>query len=216
MVKVRRQVEPANARLPYTQHKLVFLVQPILYGHGKRGFLLSLRTSATFFVRRKCLKLSFMKKSELGDLTCSVAGALATIGDAWSFLIVKEIMLRNCRFDGIAAQTGMSESSLASRLKSLEDAGIIRKFTYQERPVRYEYRVTERGADVWPVLVALAGWGDRWLGRTTPPLAYECVACGENARPHLACSHCGTDLDPKSVKPVQSRGMRKDREMRGK
>lgn len=156
-----------------------------------------------------------MKKSELGDITCSLAGALAKVGDAWSLLIIKEILLRNRKFDGIAAQTGISESSLATRLKSLEAAGIVEKVAYQDRPVRHEYRVTECGADLWPTLVALTTWGDRWLGRRTPPLHYECSSCAGDARPHLACTHCGSEVDAGSVRPVQSRTMLRDRAARG-
>ena len=155
-----------------------------------------------------------MKRSDLGELTCSLAGALAQVGDAWSLLIIKELMLRNRRFDGIAAQTGMSEGSLADRLKRLEDAGIVERQAYQDRPVRYEYRVTEKGADLWPTLVALTSWGDAWLGRKTPPMTYSCNACDHDAHPHLACSSCGEALDAHSVSAIQSRAMRKDRESR--
>ena len=153
-----------------------------------------------------------MKRSELGGLTCSLAGALAEVGDAWSLLIVKELMLRNRRFDGVAAQTGMSESSLASRLKRLEDLGIIERRAYQQRPARYEYRLTAKGEDLWPTLVALTGWGDRWQGRESPPLTYGCVACGvADARPHLACEACGAALNPRGVVAVQSQDMRSER-----
>lgn len=153
-----------------------------------------------------------MKRRELGDLTCSLAGSLALVGDPWSLLIVKELMLRNRRFDGIAAQTGISESSLAIRLKRLEKAGIIERRAYQERPARYEYRPTAQGLDLWPTLVALTGWGDRWLGRETPPLTYGCVRCGaQDAHPLLTCGCCGADLDPRSVTAVQSEEMQADR-----
>lgn len=153
-----------------------------------------------------------MKRSELGDLTCSLAGALAEVGDAWSLLIIKELMLRNRRFDGIAAQMGVSDSSLATRLKRLEQLGIVERRAYRERPVRHEYRLTTKGQDLWPVLVALTGWGDRWQGRETPPLTYGCVACGvADARPHLACETCGELLDPRSVAATQSHGMQTER-----
>lgn len=153
-----------------------------------------------------------MKRSELGDLTCSLAGALAEIGDAWSLLVVKELMLRNRRFDGLAAQMGVSDSSLAARLKRLEALGIIERRAYQERPVRYEYRLTKKGEDLWPALVALTGWGDRWQGRETPPLTYGCVACGAaDARPHFACESCGGLLDPRTVTASQSEEMQAER-----
>ena len=156
-----------------------------------------------------------MKRSELGELTCSLAGALAEVGDAWSLLIVKELMLRNRRFDGIAAQMGISDGSLASRLKRLEALGIVERRAYQQRPIRYEYRLSAKGEDLWPVLVALTGWGDRWQGRETPPLTYGCVACGvADARPHLACEACGELLSPRAVTAVQSEDMKVERATR--
>jgi DNA-binding HxlR family transcriptional regulator len=156
-----------------------------------------------------------MKRSELGSLACSLAGSLAEVGDAWSLLIVKELLLRNRRFDGIAAQMGVSDSSLASRLKRLEGLGIIERRAYRERPVRYEYRLTAKGQDLWPVLVTLTGWGDRWQGRETPPLTYGCIACGvADARPHLACESCGELLDPRSVAATESDAMRAERATR--
>ena len=156
-----------------------------------------------------------MKRSELGGLTWSLAGALAEVGDAWSLLIVKELMLRNRRFDGIAAQMSVSDSSLASRLKRLEELGIVERRAYQQRPVRHEYRLTPKGEDLWPVLVTLTGWGDRWQGRETPPLTYGCVACGvADAHPHLACEACGTLLNPRAVTAAQSDDMQADRAQR--
>lgn len=156
-----------------------------------------------------------MKRSDLGGLTCSLAGALAEVGDAWSLLIVKELMLRNRRFDGIAAQMGVSDSSLAARLKRLETHGVITRRAYQQRPVRYDYRLTQKGEELWPVLVALTGWGDRWQGRETPPLTYGCVACGAaDARPHLACGGCGASLVPRTVTAIQSDDMRTERALR--
>lgn len=153
-----------------------------------------------------------MKRRELGALTCSLAGALAEVGDAWSLLVVKELMLRNRRFDGLAAQMGVSDSSLAARLKRLEALGIIERQAYQERPVRYEYRLTRKGEDLWPTLVALTGWGDRWQGRETPPLTYGCVACGAaDARPHLTCESCGERLTPRAVTAFQSEEMQAER-----
>lgn len=156
-----------------------------------------------------------MKRSELGNLTCSLAGALAEVGDAWSLLVVKELMLRNCRFDGIAAQLGVSDSSLASRLKRLEALGVIERRAYQQRPMRYEYGLTPKGEDLWPVLVAITGWGDRWQGRETPPLTYGCVACGvADACAHLACEACGAGLSPRAATAAQSVDMQTERARR--
>lgn len=157
-----------------------------------------------------------MKRSQLGALTCNLAAALTEVGDAWSLLIVKELMLRNRRFDGIAAQTGIAESSLADRLKRLEASGVVARRPYQERPVRYEYRLTEKGEALWPVLVALTRWGDGWSAHETPPLTYGCACCGvADARPKLACDSCGADLAPRTVTVTQSAAMQEDRARRG-
>lgn len=154
-----------------------------------------------------------MKRSEIGDLTCSLAAALSQVGDAWSLLIVKELMLRNTRFDGIAAQTGIAESSLASRLKRLETFGIIERHAYQSRPVRYEYQLTEKGRGLWPVLATLSRWGDGWRGREVPPVTYGCKCCGvADARPRLACESCGEALAGNSI-ATMSAEMQAEREM---
>lgn len=156
-----------------------------------------------------------MKRSELASgITCSLAAALSQIGDAWSLLIVKELMLCNRRFDGILAQTGIAESSLAARLKSLERAGVVEKRAYQQRPARYEYRLTKKGEALWPVLTTLTRWGDGWSAHKPPPLRYNCTCCGEDAAPRLACTRCNAPLDARSVVAVQSRAMTTERKAR--
>ncbi len=147
-----------------------------------------------------------MKRSEIGALTCALADALAEVGDPWSLLIIQELTLRNRRFDGIAAQTKMSESSLAASLKRLEKVGVVGRRPYQAHPPRYEYRLTSKGADLWSTLVALTGWGDRWQGRQTAPRSLCCTACGAAAHPRLACASCGAALNPRAVNAVPSAG----------
>lgn len=155
-----------------------------------------------------------MKRVELNQLTCSLAGALAEVGDAWSLLILKEIMLGNRRFDGIAAQSGMSVNSLTERLKRLSKAGVLEKRLYQDTPPRFEYRLTTKGEELWPVLAALTQWGDKWQGRKTRPITYECRTCHGDAKPQLACDCCGTRLAARKVTARQSGAMEKERLVR--
>jgi DNA-binding HxlR family transcriptional regulator len=120
---------------------------------------------------------------------CSVASALQVVGEKWALLVVRELFLGNRRFDRIAANTGAPRDILTSRLRSLERAGIVTRRPYQERPQRFEYRLTESGRDLQPVLLALRTWGDRWAVDETPlvirhhehPLdaATYCRTCGE-------------------------------------
>jgi DNA-binding HxlR family transcriptional regulator len=99
---------------------------------------------------------------------CSVATALQVVGEKWALLVVRELFLGNRRFDRIAANTGAPRDILTTRLRSLERAGIVTRQAYQERPQRFEYRLTESGRDLQPVLTALRTWGDKWAVDETP------------------------------------------------
>lgn len=155
-----------------------------------------------------------MKKSELSQITCSLAAALEVVGDAWTLLIVKELMLSNYRFEGIQTQTGMSSNSLTSRLKALIESGVVERRPYEDRPPRYEYRLTDKGRALWSVLVSLTQWGDKYARRGAQPLTYVHETCGHDAAPHLACSHCGDLLKPRNVRASQSAAMQRDRRRR--
>lgn len=95
-----------------------------------------------------------------GVRECPIDDALTVVGDRWSLLVVREIGFGVTRFNDIARHTGMARDRLASRLRSLETAGIIRREQYNERPPRHEYLLTEFGRGLLPVLDALRRWGD--------------------------------------------------------
>ena len=100
---------------------------------------------------------------------CAVAQSLAVLSDAWDVLLVRDLVRGFRRFDQLTAEMGISRKVLTERLRKLEAHGLIDRHPYQEAPVRYEYRLTPRGAALVPVLVALQDWGDRWLlGDGTP------------------------------------------------
>ncbi|MFI5531207.1 winged helix-turn-helix transcriptional regulator [Kitasatospora sp. NPDC051853] len=98
-----------------------------------------------------------------GDENCAVAQSLDVVGDAWTLLIVRDIARGQHRFDGLQHELGLSRKVLTERLALLVDAGVLSREPYQTRPPRYEYRLTERGRGLLPVLVALQDWGDTWL-----------------------------------------------------
>ncbi|MCX4847058.1 helix-turn-helix domain-containing protein [Streptomyces sp. NBC_00893] len=136
---------------------------------------------------------------------CSAAAALHVVGEKWALLAVREIFFGNHRFDAITRNTGAPRDRLAARLRSLEQAGVIERRPYNERPPRYEYHLTESGRELAPVIRALLDWGDRWVledrpvvmvhesaadartpGGTQPPAhahdldaAWICRTCGE-------------------------------------
>lgn len=125
---------------------------------------------------------------------CSIAAALAIVGEKWSLLAVREIAFGNRRFDVIARNTGAPRDRLAARLRALEAAGVIYRQQYSDHPPRSEYLLTEAGHDLLPVLQAFRAWGDRWAV-ATPPAAFE-HTCGHDLDAALVCRHCGDEVRP--------------------
>src|ERR1044072_2297049 len=95
-------------------------------------------------------------------MRCSMAGALEAIGDRWALLLIRDLSLGLRRYDELRASTGIPPATLAARLTHLVEGGLVERVRYQERPPRDEYRLTEKGRDLWMVTVALREWGDRW------------------------------------------------------
>ncbi|RJF98650.1 winged helix-turn-helix transcriptional regulator [Noviherbaspirillum saxi] len=160
-------------------------------------------------------KWNDMKRSDLADRYCSIARAGAALTDGWSFVILKEIFLSNTRFDGLQMQTGMSPRSLTLRLNSLVEAGILNRVSYQESPVRYEYRPTVKGIELWPALVALKEWGDKWSGPwkdEDPPLILHHKACGHRLELGFICKACKEPVDAYSSRITMTPGMREERD----
>ncbi len=135
-------------------------------------------------------------------MQCSVARALSVIGDRWTLLVLRDAFLRTRRFEDFQRQLGVTRHLLADRLKKLVAAGILEKVRYQEKPARFEYRLTEKGRDLYPVIVALLRWGDRWMaGEAGPPLALLHQPCGHRMHPTLVCPDCGERIHPRDVVP---------------
>ncbi|HET8731366.1 MAG TPA: helix-turn-helix domain-containing protein [Moraxellaceae bacterium] len=149
-----------------------------------------------------------MKWDNIGDMPCSVARSLAILGDRWTLLILRNAFLAMRRFDDFQAGLGVTRHVLADRLSRLVEAGVLKKVPYQDNPPRYEYRLTEKGRDLYPVLLALTNWGDKWLdeGRGAP-LEYLHKTCGHKFRPTMVCSECGEPVSPHDVMPVAGPGL---------
>lgn len=103
-----------------------------------------------------------MKAKSFAGMRCSVAGALEMIGDRWTLLLLRDLGLGLSRYDEFQASTHIPNTTLSTRLKELERNGIVERTRYRERPPRDEYRLTEKGRDLWKVIAALREWGDRW------------------------------------------------------
>ena len=126
---------------------------------------------------------------------CSIANALAVIGERWSLLALREVMLGARRFDQTARNTGASRDILAARLRKLVEHGVLEKQQYETHPPRYEYVPTEAGLALQPILLNLMEWGDRYVTKGPPPTVLEHV-CGAELHPRTVCAHCGQPVEP--------------------
>ncbi|HWD05186.1 MAG TPA: helix-turn-helix domain-containing protein [Amycolatopsis sp.] len=125
---------------------------------------------------------------------CSIADALDVVGERWSLLALREVMLGERRFNQIAANTGASRDILATRLRKLVDAGVLEKRLYEDHPPRFEYLPTDSARALQPVLLGLMQWGDRYVRQGRPPTVYQ-HACGEELQVRTVCAHCGEPAD---------------------
>src|ERR1700710_307896 len=111
--------------------------------------------------------------------TCSIARALEVVGERWSLLVLRSILLGHGRFDDIQRDLDITRSVLAARLRRLEGAGVSERRAYQARPERFEYLLTEKGLELWPVLNHLRRWGDaHYAPAEGPPVVVEHIGCG--------------------------------------
>ena len=141
-----------------------------------------------------------MERTSFAKMRCSLARGLELIGDWWSPLIIRDLFLEVGRFDDLVEDLGISRNLLARRLKALIKAGIVERRVYQQNPRRWEYRLSAKGRDLVPVLLALTEWGDRWAGpKEGRPILFTHTACGHQFHPTVACSVCGGSLSADTV-----------------
>ena len=147
-----------------------------------------------------------MRWSEIDQQDCSVARTLSVVGDRWTMLVLREAFMRVRRFEDLQARTGAPRPVLAERLRVLVGNGVLERRLYSERPDRFEYRLTDKGRDLYPVVVSLLRWGDRWMsGPPGPPVELRHNACGHVMLPELACPACGEWLEARDVEAVATR-----------
>ena len=104
-----------------------------------------------------------MKWNELDNNWCPVARTLSIVGDRWALLILRDCFLGRTKFDEFVEGTGATRHIIASRLKRLVEAEILEKHAYSERPLRYEYKLTEKGEEFAPALLGLRDWGKKHM-----------------------------------------------------
>lgn len=141
-----------------------------------------------------------MRWNAIDQQVCSVARALSVVGDRWTLLILRDAFLGTRRFDQFQKQLGVTRHRLSERLSRLVEQGILVKKPYQQRPVRYEYRLTRKGLALYPVLLSLSMWGDEWMDDGNgAPVNYRHKDCHHLADPQITCVHCHAPLKPADV-----------------
>ncbi len=128
------------------------------------------------------------------DQICSIARTLEVLGERWTLLIIRDVFNRKRRFEQLQENLGIARNVLSARLAWLVEEGILEKRPYQEHPPRYEYFLTEKGIDLWPVLVSLIKWGDKHepLGFDgVPPVTVRHKGCRGEIDDHFTCEGCG-------------------------
>ena len=148
-----------------------------------------------------------MKRTDTSGWPCTVARSADVLGDHWNLLLIRQACLGMRRFDDFQSALGIGRNILTQRLARLVDEGIFTKIPYQESPARYEYRLTDKGRDVYPILAAMAAWGERWLtGPEGTPLVLHHTSCGHDMRAVVVCSECADPIDVRSVRAIAGPG----------
>jgi DNA-binding HxlR family transcriptional regulator len=150
-----------------------------------------------------------MLGNDYKDQNCSIARALELVGERWTILVLRDVFLGVRRFEAIQRNLGVARNVLAARLDRLVDEGILEKALYQERPPRHEYRLTDKGLDLWPVIVELLQWGDRHLAPPAgAPVVIRHRGCGGTLGERRICTRCGEPLGVRDVRAEAGPGAR--------
>jgi DNA-binding HxlR family transcriptional regulator len=135
---------------------------------------------------------------DLDSSRCSVARTASVVGDGWTMLVLRDLLNGIRRFDDLAAHLGIARNVLTRRLAALVDEGVVQRVPYREpgSRERHEYRLTEAGRDLLPVILAMLAWGDAHrAGPDGPPVRVEHLACGAPVHVELRCTE-GHVIDP--------------------
>lgn len=141
-----------------------------------------------------------MRGVTLSDLHCSVARSLDVVGERWTLLVLRDAFQGKRRFEEFSRSLPVARNVLTDRLRTLVEHGVLERRQYEERPPRYEYRLTPKGMDLYPVIVALIQWGDRYLaGADGPPVDLVHRDCGGGVGAEAVCRDCGNPVRARDV-----------------
>ncbi|MDM1247657.1 winged helix-turn-helix transcriptional regulator [Acinetobacter sichuanensis] len=145
-----------------------------------------------------------MKWHELGELQCPIARSLSILGDRWTLLIIRNAFMSTKRFDDFQRELGITRHLLTERIQRLVEHNIFEKVLYNEAPKRYEYKLTEKGLALYPIILAFSSWGNLWQNENQefPEVKYKHKNCGHFTRPEMTCDCCHEKIDPKQMQLI--------------
>jgi DNA-binding HxlR family transcriptional regulator len=150
-----------------------------------------------------------MLGNEYEGQTCSIARSLELVGERWSLLVVREIFHGRRKFSEMQRSLGVARNVLTARLQRMVDEGILERRPYSERPERYEYFLTEKGLDLWPVMISLMHWGDKYEAYPDgPPSVVVHKECGGKIDDRRICAKCGKKLNVRDARAIDGPGMK--------
>lgn len=141
-----------------------------------------------------------MRWNEVSSEQCSVARVSAVLGDRWTLVVLSECFLGVRRFESFKERLDIPRTTLSTRLQRLEDHGVLERRLYQKGPDRHEYRLTEKGRALYPVLSTIVTWGDTYYSDAAgPPIVRKHLNCGHDIQPILACPECREQINPREM-----------------
>lgn len=153
-----------------------------------------------------------MDWQQISSANCPIGRGMELLGRPWALLVVRDLLLGIARFDDLHAKLGASRPVLAARLRELEEAGVIRRAPYQEagKRTRHEYRLTERGRDLYPVILTIREWGEQHLlDADGAPIVSVHRGCGARVETDLRCAAGHTGLSVRNTEAVPGPGARR-------
>jgi DNA-binding HxlR family transcriptional regulator len=154
---------------------------------------------------------STMDRLRYSAENCSIARTLEIVGERWTLLVLREAFYGVRRFEEFSSAIGCARNVLSARLAKLVEEGVLERRPYREpgQRVRHEYRLTDKGRELLPALIALMQWGDRWEADPQgPPVVVRHRDCGGTMRVDLSCDEGHTRLTARDAEPVPGPGAR--------